>query len=72
MLGKPNQIYNYINELKTEYHIQRIYFIDDCEIYHEFLSFFAENDNWEELLVSIIPCENNGLTEVNKLLSLKK
>lgn len=44
---------------------------EDCEIYHELLSILAENDNWEELLVSIIPRENNDLTEVNKMLSLK-
>lgn len=71
ILGKPLQIYKYIKELEEKYFIHEIYYVDDCEIYHEILSFYAKVNNWNEKLYSIIPSENNGLTEVNKLLKFK-
>lgn len=71
MLGKPIQICRYIKELEEKYHIQKVYYVDDCEMYHELLSYYAEYEDWTEKLRSIIPLENKGLSEVNQLLALK-
>lgn len=71
MLGKPLQISKYIEELDEKYSIKKIYYADDCKIYHEILSFFAEDSNWNQKLCSIIPSENNGLIEVNQLVKTK-
>lgn len=71
MLGKPLQISRYIKELEEKYRIRKIYYADDCEIYHEMLSNFLEDSNWHQKLCSIIPCENHGLTEVNQLVKTK-
>lgn len=68
MLGKPYVINRYVEELLQKYWIQKIYFIDDCEMYHEMLFFFAEDGHWDQLLHSIIPREQEGLGEINRLL----
>lgn len=60
MLGKPMQIYRYIKELEEKYSVQKIYYVDDCEMYHELLSYYAEYENWTQKLHSIMPSKNKG------------
>lgn len=63
--GKPFQILKYLSELSKTYLINRIYFIDDTLFYHEALYELIED---REKLVSIIPENNEGISELNFLL----
>lgn len=64
-IGKPFQILNYLTELSKTYLINRIYFIDDTSLHHEILYELLEDC---DKLVSIIPENNEGISELNSLL----
>lgn len=63
--GKPMQILNYLTELNKNYLINRIYFIDDTLFHHEILYELIED---RDKLVSIIPENKEGISELNFLL----
>ena len=66
LIGKPFQILDYLDELKSKYTINKIYFIDDCKMNHEILyELIFEKDK----LISIIPENIDGLEDLNNLLT---
>ena len=50
-----------------KYDIEKVYYIDDCSLYHDFLKVLLEDIDIQ--VEHIIPKEKNGLKEVNELLS---
>lgn len=65
--GKIFQIVGFINEMIEKYDIEKVYYIDDCSLYHDFLKVLLEDIDIQ--VEHIIPKEKNGLKEVNELLS---
>ena len=66
-IGKIFQIVEFINEMLEKYDIEKMYYIDDCSSYHDFLKVLLEDIDIQ--VEHIIPKEKNGLKEVNELLS---
>lgn len=61
--NKPCDIVDYIKEINSTYHIDKIYYADDCELYHYFLEELISDSDYE--VQSIIP-KDGALFDVNK------
>lgn len=66
---KIDQIIGCLNELKRDYIIDKVYYVDDSSLLHEILEITQEYSLNE--ITSIIPKMKNGLSEVNQLLEEK-
>lgn len=67
--GKVFTIYNYCNELSNKYDIQKIYYADDCEMYHDMLKTILNETKFNNKIISFIPSNNIGIAELNQLLN---
>ena len=66
---KYEQIINYISEIEKEYHIEKVFYADDTEIYHMMLEDIPNDYN--DKIIHIIPKNNIGLKELNCIISEK-
>ncbi len=66
--GKAYQMTCYLKQLEQSQKVEKIYYADDCVMFQEFFFFFAEDNHWNEKLLSLIPNCNTGLVELNQLL----
>lgn len=66
--GKISQILFYLNTIKDKYHIDKIYYADDTEIYHYMLESILIDDQLNENFESIIPKYKCGLKELNGII----
>lgn len=62
-VNKPCDIVDYIEKINSTYHIDKIYYADDCELYHYFLEELVSDYDYN--IQSIIP-KDNSLFDVNK------
>lgn len=68
--GKAWNIAEYITYLSQNYEIVSVYYAEDVKMYHDLLSYIAEEEHWSFSVYSITPTKNIALTEVNKLLEI--
>lgn len=66
--GKISQILFYLEKIKHNYNIDKIYYADDLDIYHFMLENLLISDSLEDKLCSIIPNAKDGLKELNHML----
>ena len=62
---KTDQIMGFLAEAEKDFNIKSIIYADDCTIFHDILTILAEE---KYHITSIIPQNNEGLCELNKLL----
>ncbi len=64
--GKIMQIIEYVKELEGRYKVGKVYYADDCKIFHDMLSCLEDKLSFK--IRSIIPQQNEGIFEVNQIL----
>lgn len=67
--GKIAQILFYLEHLGKNYKIDKIYFADDSNIYHDMLTDILEDTPLKDKIKSIVPTTSKGLEELNAIIS---
>lgn len=67
--GKLDQMIYFLKEIKEHVNILGVYYADDCTFLQDLISEYIEFNNIDIPFKQIIPIKNNGLKEVNKILS---
>ncbi len=69
--GKTYQMTDYIKTLEESSLVEGIFYADDCDFFHNVLALVCNDKTWYSKLYSIAPKEKNGLSELNKLISVE-